>query len=340
MSYAANTPPPCLLTYQFSTQPAPIQASTANVGSNARINVWVSSGGTSIYCNKITIAVPIGPTNTDLSENTPSVTPNTTRWVISSMEIKSGAELGLDAEASYAIFYIDCVSSEYYLINYDLVFSMLVQPVNSAAPGDFQYIVVENSGTTSDPSQFQQRRNAYTLHKDTPQLYLNNFVSTSASSAKNTAPRSVFANGEAIRLIWESNGSSFSLYAAGQSAPIYSGKDTAFVLGSGLTNTTTFTLLATMSSGQEFESGSTTLSATLDITISNPDVAPRSATADTLSVVGPSTLKGDATLGNATVGGTLTTSGAANLNGSTTLANLTVNGASTLKGDATLGNAT
>jgi hypothetical protein len=330
--------PACLLTYTFSTAPSPIQASTAHAESNALLNVWVSSTGNTIYCNQLIIAVPIGSAKTDLTENPPTLTPNVTTWVVSSAIIVTAQELGLTGNANYAIFYCDCTAPQHYLINYNLVFSMNVQPVNQHT-GPFQYIVNENSGQTSNPKQFEQRRTIFTITKEAAQFYLTNFIAVSATTTTGIEPRSLFSNGEPLRFIWESNGTNFSLYVNNQPKPLYSGQDTAYTLSSGITANATFTLQGTMASHVDDEA-QPSLDATLDVTISNPDITATSITTETLTVVDTGTLIGDATLDSAKVDGTLSVTGTSTLNGSnTTLAALTTTGNSNLLGQATLGNA-
>jgi hypothetical protein len=69
--------PPDLLPYRFSTLPAPLQVSAASAASPGAINIWAGLPQDSVYCSKIVIGVPVGPAGTDLTTQTPSVTPNT-----------------------------------------------------------------------------------------------------------------------------------------------------------------------------------------------------------------------------------------------------------------------
>jgi hypothetical protein len=175
-----------------------------------------------------------------------------------------------------------------------------------------------------------------------PPFYLNGFV---ANPVDSDSVITEFAAGQDFRLSWASNGTAFTVYAARDPNPVYSGTERVCTIRGGRSRTTTFILAASVTGGP----GSGTpnpgfetiyLYETLTVTISNPDETPRSVTAGALTVTGGSDLKGDTGMASAKVGGSLTVSGATQLDGGATASGLTVNGTTTLQGATTLTNAT
>lgn len=165
-------------------------------------------------------------------------------------------------------------------------------------------------------------------------FYLQSFI---ANTVGGKQPVSEFANGAPIQLSWDSNGTAFTVYAAGDADPVYSGPSTSCVIEAGRTDTTTFILSATVTGGGQsgtpapgFET--VTLYDALTVTISNPDETPRSVGAGTLTVDGATTLKGDTALTTAVIAGTLGVNGATRLDGGLSASALTVNGVSSLQG--------
>ncbi len=322
MTDPTTDPPPCILSYQFATAPSPLQVSGASQPSPGMVNAWISAPpGQTIFCNKIIVAVPVGTGPGEFSTVAPALTPNTTWWVSSGAVLGTGEDLGLAPGLNYAIFTVTCPSSDYWNIDYQLVFSMTTTSVNPV-PDTFPFVVVEYSAPDS-PDNLVQRKTTFTLAKAPVELYLDNLVSVSASESVTTNPKTEFANGEAIKLLWESNGSTFSLYAGGGSQPIWTGQDTSHTVAGGAVSDTTFTLAAAM------DGTPGTVSAAVAVTITNPAAAPRSEEAASLTVAQISTLTGDAQLGPATVGGRLTAATAARL-ARVTAPTATVTGAATL----------
>jgi hypothetical protein len=170
---------------------------------------------------------------------------------------------------------------------------------------------------------------------------LQNFVATVPGT---TAPVTEFAAGADIALSWQSNGTAFTLYAAKDATPLYSGTDTSFVVRGGRTSATTFVLVASVSGGPDSGApypGFETISLVdaLTVTISNPTLTPAAVTAGTLAVTGATTLQ-EVTTAAATVGGTLNVNGAATLSGGASMTNgLTVSGSTTLSGGASMDSA-
>jgi hypothetical protein len=167
----------------------------------------------------------------------------------------------------------------------------------------------------------------------TTPFYLRSFVATVPGF---TTPVTEFSSGQDIQLSWESSGTAFTVYAAKDSAPLYSGADKTFIVKGGRTKATTFILVASVTGGPDsgvpypdFET--ITLTDALTIEITNPTLTPASVTAGTLLVTGNSTLQ-SVTSTSAQVTGPLTVSAAATLSGGATVSGLTVDGTTTLSG--------
>jgi hypothetical protein len=320
-------PPPCLLSYAFSTLPSPLQKSAPAAGSPGIINVWVSApAGHAVYCNKIVLAVPLGPAETDLCDHLPSVTPNTTWWAISSEDIVRGDALGLSADTSYAAFTAVCSSDAHWEINYDLAFSLATAAVNQKE-GRFEYIVGEYSGTTRSP--LPAHRDIYHLTKGPVAMYLQNVVTTLAPPDSTTLPVTTFTAGQKIRVEWESNAARFSVFAGASAQPLWSGPDTSTVLASGLTASSTITVVA--------DPGGRSLLSTVSVVVSNPILHPASVTARTLAVSAATHLA--ATTATTFTAASLTVERASTLPAHSTTSSLTVNGTGRVKG-LTSGSAT
>ena len=317
---------PVILDYLFSTFPSRLQVSTGSTPASGRIDVSVSSGNTDKYCKQILVAVPIGSGKTDFSEQTPSAAVNTANWSPSSQEIMTGEDLGLNDEvgASYATFTFDAKDSSVYKIDYNLVIS-LTATVN-AEVGSFAYIVRETSG--ADASTMTEKQSTFTLDKAAPSFYLENLVATTTSSP--LAPATEFANGTAIRLAWESNGTWFQVYEKNNAKPIYAGPGKTCEVSGGAKTDTTLFLQASMTGDPGDDTGKFEpiyLFDSITITISNPDLTP--ASVECSGGISGTTLKatGTATLSDVAASGTLKVSG------QTTLAGLTA-------GDTTVNQAT
>lgn len=304
-----------LLTYRFSTDPDPLQVSTAQTATKGRINLAVFAGNEAVYCDQIQIAVPVGPEATDFSTDTPVDSVNTAKWSLESKAIVTGTELGIDDASPYATFTFKTRDPSDNKIDYNLVFG-LSATVNQV-PGSFSYLVQERSGTQADPSTYTFKRATFALSKELPSFYLKNFVAAAPSAP--TVPATEFANGADIRLSWESNGTYFRIYSKGDPKPIYSGTDTSFTLKGGVATDTTFVLVASVTGDPTGDGGAgyepIYLYEALTVTVKDPDLTPKST----------------AVAGNASVGGTLEVAGATMLHATT------VDGALGVTGTATLG---
>ena len=334
---------PVILDYLFSTFPSRLQVSTGSTPASGRIDVSVSSGNTDKYCKQILVAVPIGSGKTDFSEQTPSAAVNTANWSPSSQEIMTGEDLGLNDEvgASYATFTFDAKDSSVYKIDYNLVIS-LTATVN-AEVGSFAYIVRETSG--ADASTMTEKQSTFTLDKAAPSFYLENLVATTTSSP--LAPATEFANGTAIRLAWESNGTWFQVYEKNNAKPIYAGPGKTCEVSGGAKTDTTFFLQASMTGDPGDDTGKFEpiyLFDSITITISNPDLTP--ASVECSGGISGTTLKatGTATLSDVAASGTLNVTGQTTLAGATagdiTVSSLTDNGTLHVTGQSTLAGVT
>ena len=206
---------------------------------------------------------------------------------------------------------------------------------------DCTIMILENSGTTKDPSTFTTKQTSYTVSANAPQFYLQNFVTTAPASP--TVPVTEFANGADIQFGWESNGSYFQLYQKNVAKPIYEGMLTTFKLSGGVSRDITFFLVGMMSGNPSGDSPSGNyqpiyLYDALTITISNPDLTPRSAAiSGNASVSGTLGITGQTNLSNANVSGTLGVSGQTTL-GNANLTNATVADTLSVTGETALAN--
>ena len=169
----------------------------------------------SVYCDTIEIAVPVGPDQGCLYAQTPRKGVSTKKWLPSSMEIVDGTTLGLGA-GSYATFIFNARDPSDYDITYGLVF-LLNGFVNNVV-GNCNILIQEWS-STDNPPDFQPHRGTFTVALAPSKLYLTNFVATRTGSP--TVPCTQFANGEDINLAWESNGTGFQLYKKNCAKPFY-----------------------------------------------------------------------------------------------------------------------
>jgi hypothetical protein len=99
------TADPFLLTCLSSTYPAPLQVSTPQTPVTGLLHIAAINQGTQpVYCNKVLVAVPVGPDVNELFATSPApvASCNTSKWTISNMEIKPGKDLGLNTDIPYA----------------------------------------------------------------------------------------------------------------------------------------------------------------------------------------------------------------------------------------------
>jgi hypothetical protein len=305
----------CLLTYQFSTTPIPLQVTAAGSQATSRINLAVFNPTPGVLCSQIMVAVPVGTGATDFCVQPPTASVNTGKWTIASQRIVSGADIG-ELPGSYAAITFQCRDQADYAIGYSLVLS-LVGVVNSTV-GSFRYALQEMSGTS--PGDLTPKASDHTLSKQDAIITLGNFVATAVSSP--TIPGTRFANGQPIRLSWESNGTWFQVYAKGSASPVYAGPATSFTPLGGVATDTQFILVGSVTGNPGQDSPSPGYQAiylydALTLVVSNPDLTPRTVTAEG-DVSTPNAVSAGKLVvtGDATVSGPLTAYGATTVTGS------------------------
>ena len=318
---------PCLLNYAFSTAPVPLQVNRPDGQATSRINVYAANPGSAVYCSEIMVAVRTGTAADDFCLEAPTASVNTGKWTVSSRTVVEGLEIGLPPGA-YAAIVFQCRDSADYLIDYSLVLS-LVGVVNSAV-GEFEYIIRETSGTTSD--DLTQKDGSHTISKQDAIFTLSNFVATTADNP--TVPQTAFANGQALRLSWESTGTWFELYAKGNPAPLYTGRETSFSIPAppGLTADTQFVLVASVTGDPAGDSPSPGyqpiyLYDALTLVVTDPDLTPKSVVA-----------QNGISAGGALAGGSLTVTGHSAM-GPVTAASAVVTGHTAAAGGLEVGTA-
>lgn len=345
---------PLLLAYQISTMPQPLQISTTATPATGTLDIYVSEGPATAFCNQIVIAVQVGSDSGCLYAQTPTGAVNSGKWTLSSTEVVDGASIGL-ADGDWARFIYDLKDNSDDQITYNLVFSLIGQVNNTVAT--CTVMVQEQSLATNNPPDFQTNQGTFSIALALPQLYLNNFVATKTGSP--TVPCTQFGNGEALNFAWESNGTWFELYKKNDTMPIYAGAASSFTLSAGVATDTTFFLIAAMTGdpGQDQPSGgfeTIYLYDALTLTIGNPDLTPKSIVVNqdasiggNLTVTGTAAVSGQSTLGavaastlnvagSTTLAGT-TVGGPLSVSGTSTLAAAVINAGLTLQGGATIG---
>jgi hypothetical protein len=322
---------PYLLDYSFSTSPIPLQVNAPGARATSRINVSVSNpnpGG--LFCSDITVMVAVGTGATDFCVEPPTASVSTGKWTVATLDLVKGEEVGLP-QAVYAKIVFQCRDKSDYGLGYSLVLS-LVGIVNSTA-GAFTYNVLETSGPS--PDTMTTRSGTHTISKQDAVFTLSDFVATTADQP--TVPGTAFANGQPLRLSWQSTGTWFELYAKGSPAPLYAGPATSCGLDAGLSADTQFVLVASVTGDPSGDSPSPGYQAiylydALTLVVTNPDLTPRTvnaqngiATAGTLNVGGQSTL------------GPVNATGAMNVAGLVTVSSVSVKGRSELLGELSVG---
>lgn len=314
---------PCLLNYAFSTAPIPLQVNQPDTQATSRISLGVANPTPGVVCSEITVAVPVGTDPTDFCREAPSASINTGKWSISSQEVVKGEDLGLPG-GQYATITFDCRDEADYGLGYSLVLS-LVGVVNSA-PGDFTYLIRELSGTSVNDMTL--KTGSATISKQDAVFTLSNFVATAADQP--TVPGTSFKNGQPLHLSWESTGTWFQLYAKGNPAPLYSGPKTSYELDTGLIADAQFVLVASVTGDPSHDSPTPGyqpifLYDALTLLVSNPDLTPRSITAE-----------GRVAAATELAGGTLAVGGQAEV-GPLSAASATVTGRTTALGGIAVG---
>lgn len=201
-----------------------------------------------IKCEKITLKIPIGDGPDRIFEASTAVLnpPDKLYWSVGKSQDTTDDQTNID--------YV-----QWELLNKDPNRKVkhgancsVTGMVNSQA-GTAQVIIKENTQNTGDPD-YEPRQGAFPIDKSgTPAFYLQNLIAIDPLNAGN--PCCAIQQGYAVELRWDSNGTSFELYQSGHTIPIYSDKNTSYTLKDGISDTTTFTCVASDDNGNKiFES--------------------------------------------------------------------------------------
>ncbi|MFS0839765.1 hypothetical protein [Paenibacillus sp. 1P03SA] len=336
---------PALLNYSVLTSPSPLQASTQTSSASGTVTLVVSPpSGKEVYCKEIDLYIPSGVlSQKDIFD--PGV--NTDKWQYTVGKVVEGSEVGLAVGISYIPLKFTAKSSQDYLIDYPLILTVGVGSV-SAAFGDIRNLhILETSSPFS--GDYQQRDLPFGLTIGLPEFFVRNFVAGAYDSSKpDIVPGGGFANGQGVKLSWEGNASQYQIVTTAGAAPLYSGTDNSFVLTKGLTQTTTFILIASRTDKTRGES--LYLYEAVTVHITNPDETPNTVSAagnittaaglngKTLQVSGSAALNGGADItGTLNVNGALNAKSGLNVTGTATMSGGTVTGPLTVQGSASLG---
>jgi len=328
-----------LLSYTQSTLPWPLEVSTA-AGSAGKI-FFAVAGTPDVLCKTIVISVPVGELDGEVYSATPipTISINTANWSPSAPQITPGDDLGYKSGVSYAVFTLTNQVAGFVVTD---PFKVTISGNVNTVTGEAGVELKELSSPVLQPA-YLVRAGSFTFSKAFPVFYARNFIA--ASPGTPTIPATEFANGAGFMLAWESNGAYFELYQKAISRPIYQGIATTYTITGGIATDSTFILVANW--------GEETLCESITITVSNPDITPKTIVASgnasvggTLSVTGNTTLS-KATIADTNINGALSVNGTANLqttnigtntvnanlavNGSITANQLTVSGNTTLK---------
>ncbi len=309
----------CLLSYGITTNPDPIQVSSANgTISMTSIVITVSNNSmNAIYCNQIKFSFPIGNLAQDLASSSSGIlmaANPSDQWNISMTS--DGVFTATPVKPSDNLITTDGISFQIFNI-----------PTNTEV-GTFTFSVAENS--SADNKTFTNKNNSYDMSKFPYGFYMDNFAAS--------AP--YVEHGDEVTLTW--NGSdlaSYTMYYNGTSEVV---TNTRSWKSPNLTETTTFALKASVQ--EQSETANTYLY--LTVIVSSPDLV-----GTTLTVSGASTLNGPTTVNqsfvvtgtesdvvNLTTKGTLNVKGSATLTSATTSGTLTASGAMITNGSLTANN--
>ena len=311
-----------LLTYGFSTSPAPLQVSTSLLPSDGRVNIAVFNPSAA-YCDAIAVRVFVGTDGPAFGPNPPAASVSTAKWGIVDAALALPGAVAADVVVgppgdTLATYQFQCKDKNDWQLGYQLTLS-LDGPVNQAT-GQLQVVVAEHSG--KDPNNLAWSEPVtFLLDKVTPQFTLRNLVAADPSAP--TVPVTEFAAGDAIRLEWESNGTWFEVYAKDNPVPVYEGS-CKFCEAAGIETDTTFFVVGQVASGAPGNGASTGYEAislydSITVTVSDPVLTPSSVAvsgavsattvAATESVSAPTVRAGSITANDDIVGTNLTASG-------------------------------
>lgn len=269
-----------LLTYLVQTDPAPLPVSTATAAPGKLVIIVAPSA--TVRCHSITIEIPTGEAADALFQGQPLPTVAQEGWTHDRGPRHLLRSMGAAQEPPPSKLTI------FKLLNPDPKGSV-ADGLRVTISGDVSLVlgtalitIIEES-TADSTHSFTYKTQKIPVEKAAASaFYIKNFCSTSADS-DSPVPVSEFANGDKIRLSWESNGTAFCVYQKGKTEPVWSDKGTALKSCDlpGVSTDTTFILKATLSKGTE----SPDLYEALTVTVSNPSLTPNK-----VDVSGPVTI--------------------------------------------------
>lgn len=254
MSSSSPLSPPALLTYDVSPQSVPVSTATPSAG---LITVTIHANET-VLCDKITLHIPIGDWSGALFSKRP--TSSQTGWTHNG-DYSNANVLANEQPNYHSITLINPDKDK----SVTASFSVTIKGNVCTEQGLTTIKIFEHSAPVSS-SVLLSKETSLNVDKDLPlSLYIRSFVAI--NTATPTVPASEFANGTALSLSWESNGTNFKLYQKDGLTPIDVGSAKSCVIEKGITTDSTFVLVATLIS----PNGDTTMQdEALTLTVSNP----------------------------------------------------------------------
>lgn len=196
------------------------------------------SGG-KYCCRTITITVSVGTEATALfAAGTPvTITSHTAGWT--ALEAKRGKQNGqIDVSLQY--------KGGKAVLTEPVQFTLSGKINNTSGTAE---VAFEDEYSAADMEGWEFEESEHDFTKSVVPFYLKNFM-----AAKPDNPRSSCTEFNAmtpIRFSWQGSGTSYRVYKAGESNPIYTGQDTFCECESGVFRDTTFILEATLSGGEQ-----------------------------------------------------------------------------------------
>ncbi|MBD0670218.1 hypothetical protein [Streptomyces sp. CBMA156] len=312
---------PPLLTYRPSTSPAPLQASTPGTGTDGRVNLAVSTGKNTVYCDQILLSIPKdAESGGAYFASKPHISTGSDRWTVASLVSVSAEEIGGKGKAEYWRATLKSAGEEYDQVEGTLDFGISGELGTSA--GTMNCYITEYSATTPGRKSYSHETFVLPLPVTGPVFYLHTFLARGSASA--TAPKTVFNRNDSVYLSWESNGAYFRVYD-GEGRIVHEGPETFCSPGADhLTMDTTFTVEASMSSTPEGDSFKPVYQyATLALSVKDPVLAALTVEGEIsgrsgLDLAGTATVYYLTVNGSAGIGSSLSVSGSATVQSSLT----------------------
>ena len=249
---------PPLLAYFIDTE-----QSSLNPGEFGYITVWVAPGfNNQVQSDQIVFTVPFGGAN-DIFSDKPGVSnenPATGSWSINSpkkVPTENTVTITLDSD-----FHNDLVNQ-----TFSFRIEGTVQKFGASSSISFvEHSTVSGDGqpvfTAKDGSLLVQGHTA-----GVPALTITSFIAqlaTLTNTDSQLIPITEFTSDTPFNLIWSAKeATSYEVYQGSNAKPIYTGSETTVAIHSGISQATTFTLVATNKNGE-------TDICTLTVTVINP----------------------------------------------------------------------